>query len=401
MVVKRQRVAMLGASALLLLVGLWLRFGAATDLEPKRSSPRVVMASPAPASVIEAAAPPQELSPQPVVAHELRGELIASVTLSRERVCVGEAVEVAVELLPQAREARVAVNALTGDKVILTPMQVGAYPVIVFAHALDGLLDARRLSVEVEPCEPAARLSVSSGPVAGEDEAFRFEIDEIEGLGELAKIRWDFGDGAIHEGSAALVVEHAYWDREQDKPQSSYIVSVEAEDVAGLKASAKLHISVINDAWIVAQGGTLEVPMRRMGLPWWSRGESVVEAQLRPIKAQARVLFKEAQVVAYTCGAGGEHVTQRLSAAQLLSQQEVRGGQPTAVTLRVPAALSLGRCRWAVELYGVQDGSEEVVARIAFDLGALGEAAPLRSRARQKAAFEAMVKQHRARRGLD
>ena len=338
---------------------------------------------------------------QAPVVHEFKGELIASVKMDRERVCAGEPVEVSVELLPTARDARVAINATSGATVVLNPRQVGQYPVIVFAHGWDGELDSRTEHLEVEDCAPTSRLGVSVHPAPGEDEVFDFEVDQVEGLGDLSKVRWDFGDGQPVQETSELSVQHSYWDRPQQGPQASYVVKVEVVDRAGLKASAKLHVSMVNDAWVVARGGVFELPMRRVGLPWRAADQRArVEVELRPFNPEAKVRLKDAQVSAYACEGDGELLTQRLSAAQLLNVREVAGDRATRATLMMPAALSQGRCRWAVELYGEQGKGQQVTARVGFDLGPIGaEQQLVGDRARAKASFEAMIKQAGARKG--
>lgn len=341
-------------------------------------------------------------APAAPVAHELTAALIASVKVDRERVCVGEPVEVSVELFPHAREARVAINATSGDKVVLNPRQLGRYPIIVFAHGWDGELDSRTEHIEVEDCSPLTRHDVSARPAPGEEDTFDFEIDRIEGLGEIEKVRWDFGDGSPVQETSELTARRSYWDRPQQGPHASYVVTVEVIDRAGLVARAKLHLSMINDAWVLARGGVLELPMRRVGLPWRAAdGRVSVEVELRPIQLQDKVRLVGAQVIAHACDGEGERVTQRgLSAAQLLDVVQVEGSRATRATLSVPVGLSQGRCRWAVELYGEQADGRALTARTSFDLGAIGaESQVVRDRARAKASFEAMIKQAKARRG--
>lgn len=212
-----------------------------------------------PPASVEQPAPSAPLPPPPRVLDTS----LASVTIDKNEVCVGEQNVLRVHLRSSLRGARTFVDGELGSAHVYIPMnaqdaQVSPRVAVVTAN---GSHDIQAPTFKVKNCTPERTGQVRHRALMNATDVYEFMFIATSIGGKKFKptvFHWDFGDGK-KETSRTASVTHSYGMREQNLPISDMLIRLDMEDAEGNRLQLHDTLTLQNEAFNALQSGLVQI----------------------------------------------------------------------------------------------------------------------------------------------
>jgi hypothetical protein len=199
---------------------------------------------------------PKDVSGSTLKQIKVSGDSIATVTIDKNEVCVGEENLIRVNLHPGHPQGRVFVNGELGSvrKQIALPNMVGQVtPTISFIHSTaEETTPIQAPFYVVKPCKTQVFGQVNHQLLVNSRDVFGFVVKIVSHPNAIefmpTGFRWDFGDGT-EVTTMKPYVEHDFSRRPQTTDYSEFLVRVDVQDHKGKVLTLHEPMVLQNDAF--------------------------------------------------------------------------------------------------------------------------------------------------------
>ncbi len=287
-----------------------------------------------------------------------RRKLIAGVNVEKDQVCAGEDVLIKPAQTDVNAPVQFRVNLRSrGDQAILTFKEPGKRKLYVTAGDGRFGVDFATASIEVLPedhpnCAGKPRLTLGSRVSRFQPDSADIEVVESKGLGQNLTYTWDFGDGTSSQGTEKFAT-HSYLHRDQDKPSSTFVVKVTAQDTSGKQAVARTSITFNNTYFLARITGAPAIPVTYDRFPKKDGGGYRTTISFRNIE-RTSIALATAVVKVHTCREGAQVEAKNVPITSLIATTNLPPRQTVNQTLTLPGTVlgSGGACRAEITFSG-------------------------------------------------
>ena len=264
-------------------------------------------------------------------------KFIQDVFFDKEEVCLGESLEMRVDL--QNPDGPVSdlicrIGGKFGDRVILNFDEQGEETVNILVKDTQGYIDMRRIKINVTSCpgKAAIILRALSNPKRADEAAI--SVVKKRGLECPCTYEWNFGDGTSLR-TADGNVSHYYGKREQESFSSTFIVSVKVADSKNVLAAGKTSITFPNILWASKQLGFSIVPIVQDSAYGFTGNNYEIPVKIKNIYEDA-IVFDSATINARDCSSEEQSYTETVKADTLMNKTEIKGGEIADSSIIIP-----------------------------------------------------------------
>ncbi len=287
--------------------------------------------------------------------------LIEAIEADRLEACVGEDILVSVRPLVLGERLEIKIDGEMGNPAVVHIKEAGVRKIRVGASSGTTAKDYAELEVTGLPCEVPTALEVRHSFTRERPDEVVFEVVPKSFDPDGATYVWDFGDGTLAETPVARVVK-GYALREQSGPESTFVVTVRAENRFGHRATRRLSLTLRNPSFLPGVEGAIRLAVD------YDRFLREDFVRIKNITQEA-VALVEIEALVRSCK-GGEPRRQPLALARVVGEEAVAigAGELWSKTLTLPfAELGDEPCSALLTIRGEQ-GGRAVLAEFSFEL---------------------------------
>lgn len=316
-----------------------------------------------------------DLDPSKVKTFEVaRRDFIRKVMVEKDPVCVGE--DFQVKVLADDPEGRgqdliYKIGSKVGNPVIMRYQVEGDYEIMVTVRDFKRI-DTKSVTVRAVKCpdKPVIWLKAHLHPMRPEEG--EFEVVRKQGLSGKCAYAWDFGDGATKTTDIGYTT-HNYFNREQKRFHSTFIVQVTVTDEKGNRGTARSSLDFPNTQWIASKMGSTTIPIAYNRFPVYKDGRYTTELGMKNI-FDRNLTFTDADVDFTHCDTSRRPLSRTYSADAFLSHSVVAHNSVVNGTFSfTKELLPPSTCNLTVRLRGTLQGGGDVTANLYFTIPASGE----------------------------
>jgi hypothetical protein len=266
-----------------------------------------------------------------------RKKFIQDVFYEKDEVCLGESLEMRVDLQNPDGPVSDLICRIGGkfsDRVILNFDEQGEETVNIYVKDMQGNIDMKKIKINVTSCPGKAAIILKAVYSRERIDEAAISIVKKRGLKCPCTYEWNFGDGTNLRTADENVV-HYYGKREQSAFSSTFIVTVDVVDNINVHATGKASITFPNILWASKQMGFSIVPIVQETAYGFTGNNYEIAVKIKNIYEDT-IVFETATIHARDCTNEEQSYTETIKADALMKKTEIRGGEIVDDSIVIP-----------------------------------------------------------------